>query len=344
MITQLFKEGLKNISGIRSTSRVWVIIGRSTSIVGTAADVTLPTYKEIFHPDSPFSVKYDMNDLCRVSSDLNKFVSMHAVTKERRINFGDPAAVRALNEALLSRYYNDHEWNLPDGLLCPPVPSRAEYLYYMRSELLNYRSGIRVLDIGCGASCIYPVIATGIDPTWEVVGTETNVTAMHVAERIARNRKQISVRHQPNSNHIFRGVVEPKEKFDVSVCKPPQCGSEKEAVAQLKRRSRFRTKTGDKVMDAMNEKALLDSCFELWSEGGERAFLVRMIRESARQEFRHTVGWFTTLVSVRKNMPYLRKVLSAQRPSSTKVITMKSGDKESRILCWSFRFHSTDER
>ena len=38
------------------------------------------------------------------------------------IDFADPAAVKALNGALLLHHHGVRSWDLPPGYLCPPVP------------------------------------------------------------------------------------------------------------------------------------------------------------------------------------------------------------------------------
>ncbi|KAA5711773.1 DUF890 domain-containing protein, partial [Klebsiella pneumoniae] len=47
---------------------------------------------------------------------------------------------------------------------------------------------------------------------------------------------------------------------------------------------------------------------ELWCEGGEVAFIKKMIAES--QSFRRQVLWFTTLVSRGENLPPLYRALT----------------------------------
>ena len=50
---------------------------------------------------------------------------------------------------------------------------------------------------------------------------------------------------------------------------------------------------------------------ELWCEGGELAFILRMIRDS--QRYAAQVLWFSTLVSKGENVAPLRKALQAAR-------------------------------
>ena len=51
---------------------------------------------------------------------------------------------------------------LPENVLCPPVPNRLNYLHWLkstlRSLLLEGHDGGTVLDVGVGASCVYPLL------------------------------------------------------------------------------------------------------------------------------------------------------------------------------------------
>ena len=72
----------------------------------------------------------------------------------------------------------------------------------------------------------------------------------------------------------------------------------------------------------------------LWCEGGEVAFITRMIEES--QQFGRQVKWFTSLVSRGDNLPPLYRALT--EVGAVKVVKkeMAQGQKQSRFIAWSF--------
>ncbi len=76
----------------------------------------------------------------------------------------DPEALRALSAAMLSVNFGLEHWNVPPDRLCPPVPVRFEYLCWVNYLLASNRDDtmirqpVRCLDIGTGASCIYPLV------------------------------------------------------------------------------------------------------------------------------------------------------------------------------------------
>ena len=44
-----------------------------------------------------------------------------------------------LSQALLSSYYGIKDWKVPDKYLCPPIPSRADYVHHV-SDLISSSS------------------------------------------------------------------------------------------------------------------------------------------------------------------------------------------------------------
>ena len=73
---------------------------------------------------------------------------------------------------------------------------------------------------------------------------------------------------------------------------------------------------------------------ELWCEGGEVAFILRMIAES--KGFGRQVKWFTTLVSRGDNLPPLYRALTDVGAVKVVKKEMAQGQKQSRFIAWSF--------
>jgi len=101
---------------------------------------------------------YDFELLIKNESSLEEFVFLNKYNI-LTIDFSDSLALIALNKALLKTYYNIKYWDIPNGFLCPPIPSRADYIHHL-SDLLEYNKNIKVIDIGCGANCIYPLLGS----------------------------------------------------------------------------------------------------------------------------------------------------------------------------------------
>jgi 23S rRNA (adenine1618-N6)-methyltransferase len=73
----------------------------------------------------------------------------------------------------------------------------------------------------------------------------------------------------------FQGIIQPGERFDLTMCNPPFHASAAEAAAGTQRK--LRNLGGKKEVLNFGGKA-----GELWCEGGELAFIRRMIEESVR--------------------------------------------------------------
>src|SRR5690606_24928457 len=140
------------------------------------------------------------------------------------IDFADPKAVKELNRALLKYFYKISEWNIPDGYLCPPIPGRADYLHHVadllaqsNGEKLQKGEDIKVLDIGTGANCIYPMLGNSIY-NWNFVGSEIDEKALDSAqENLYANpqfRGKITLRLQENSKEILSGIIKSEDVFD----------------------------------------------------------------------------------------------------------------------------------
>lgn len=292
-----------------------------------------PVAKPGLHPRNPHRAGYDFDLLLAVSPELAPFVRPNPAGTPT-IDFADPAAVRALNRALLLQGYRLRDWSLPEGYLCPPIPGRADYLHHLADLLAGEGevptgAGVRVLDVGIGANAIYPLIghqAYG----WRFVGSDISQDALDQARRnIAANGLEAAIecRLQQKPDQIFFGVVRPGERYALSLCNPPFHESAEAAAAgaQRKRKNLGQTRP---VQNFGGQSQ------ELWCEGGERAFVGRMISESVRMP--EACHWFTALISKQTHIPALVNRLHQARAHDIRTIPMSQGQKSSRILAWSF--------
>lgn len=286
--------------------------------------------KEGLHPRNRFRERYDFPRLMAASPVLTPFVKVNAHGDES-IDYADPQAVKALNQALLKDAYGLQHWDLPPGYLCPPIPGRSDYLHYL-ADLISMKRGpsVRVLDIGTGANCIYPLIGAS-EYGWNLVGSELDSVAFRWAQKLVNANASVAslieCRLQPSALQCFRGIIRPGERFDLTMCNPPFHGSAAEAAEGTQRKLRNL---------GVKKKALNfgGKANELWCEGGELAFIRRMIQESAG--FSSACGWFTTLVSKSAHLPKLEQALHRAKAAHVKIMDMAQGQKKSRILAWTF--------
>lgn len=292
-----------------------------------------------FHPRNRHQGRYDFPKLIQHCPELGRFVVQNPYGKTS-IDFADPQAVRVLNRALLTLQYGIRQWSIPQGYLCPPIPGRADYLHGLADLVaedlgqLPRGAAIRVLDIGCGANCIYPLLGQA-DYGWRFVGCDIDGKALSNAQNIVHSndlQQAIELRQQNNPQHFFAGVVQPAERFALSLCNPPFHSSAQEAAAGSRRKWKNLGKQDpSRKLPALNFGGHSN---ELWCAGGELGFVRRMMEES--QAFASQFVWFSCLISKGGNLPLLERTLKQIKAQHWRICTMQQGQKTSRFIAWSF--------
>lgn len=289
------------------------------------------------HPKNPHKGKYNFKLLVKNLPELKKYLKKNP-RGEETIDFSDNKGVILLNKALLKTYYDIDNWDIPKGFLCPPIPGRADYIHYIAGLLKGKRKGVKVLDIGTGANCIYPIIGSQ-SYNWDFVASEIDPKSIENAKKIVDSNKvlknKITLKLQKNRENIFEGIIEKNDKFDLTMCNPPFHASLEDALKANKRKVNNLNKKNKKVKKGLNfggQKA------ELWCPGGERLFLKKMAEESLR--FSSQVTWFTSLISNKDNIKPTQKLLYKLGAKDIKILEMSQGQKISRILAWTFKTES----
>lgn len=297
-----------------------------------------PAPPDGLHPGNPHRARYDFPRLVAAAPELARFLRPHPV-EGQTIDFADPAAVFALNRALLLAHYGLVRWELPPEALCPPIPGRADYLHHV-AELpgLGVGPDVALLDIGTGASAIYPVLAARAFG-WRAVGTDISPASIDWARRLVAANPvltgKIELRHQPDPCAIFSDVTAPGERFALSVCNPPFHDSPGSAAnGTLRKLRNLGAVAGKRRVDGRPVLNFGGRANELWCEGGELGFVRRMIAESAARPT--LCAWFTTLVSKSGHLPLLDDSLRRAGVAEVRVLAMRHGQKFSRILAWRF--------
>lgn len=290
------------------------------------------------HPRNPHAGRYDFEALCKTTPALTAFVRANP-KGDNTIDFADSEAVLCLNKALLAHFYQVKHWQIPPDYLCPPIPGRADYIHYLAdllkdSDIEPKGKQVKVLDIGTGANCIYPIIGSR-SYGWQFTASDIDPVSVNVAQLIVKSNpclnKSIKVRLQQNAKAIFDGIIKTQDRFDLTMCNPPFYGSIEEAIASNARKTANLGKGRASTTSGRNfggQKA------ELWCEGGELAFLTQMIRES--KKYHSQVGWFTSLVSNKQNLKPLKQQLAQYQCRQIKIVDMAQGQKVSRFIAWAF--------
>ena len=284
--------------------------------------------------------RYDFDTLTQLRPELRAHLKRNP-TGESTLDFSDPVAVRLLNGALLQQFYGIAHWEIPPDYLCPPIPGRADVIHSVADLLAGSNGGeiprgpdVRVLDIGVGASCIYPIIGH-CEYGWSFVGSDIDEKAIESARKIVAANPQlkgaIEIQLQPRADHIFAGLLTADERFDLTVCNPPFHASKEEAQFGSRRKweNLGKIKAGEAKLKNFGGQSN-----ELWCQGGELSFIRRMIDESA--DIPEQCMWFTTVVSRDVYLDAIHEALERVAPKDVRTLNMAQGQKKSRIVAWTF--------
>lgn len=296
--------------------------------------------KTTLHPQNPFAAPYPLAELVQLQPDLAAHLKTTPDGRDT-LDFAEPAAVQLLNTALLQWQFGLAHYHIPPGYLCPAVPGRLDYLLYLQDLLTQSNQGkkvpagaVQLLDIGCGANLIYGLLAVKA-LRWQAIGTDIDPTALANAARLIQEnalQQQLSLRPQASTQAIFHGVIKPGDYLDLTLCNPPFHDSPEAAAAGSARKQRnLGLAAGPDQAPALN---FAGQANELWCDGGEPAFLRRMLAQS--KDFATQVYWFSSLVSKQQHLPKLQQQLQQLGATQVQVIAMAQGNKHSRILAWSF--------
>lgn len=165
------------------------------------------------------------------------------------------------------------------GSLVPTLPLRLNYILWLEDLLTSPTDkAIQGIDIGCGSSCIYSLLAAQKNK-WHMVALESNVVNQEYAlKNIKQNNltNLITLHKQQDKTQIFQEYFNYLEnqtltsKYDFCLCNPPffdsQNNDQHKSRKSGKRPPPHNCPTGYKE--------------ELSCEGGEVKFVTQIIEES----------------------------------------------------------------
>lgn len=281
--------------------------------------------KKGLHKNNKHKNGYDFKFLKEKYPKIKEFV-IEKFDKQT-IDFSDPIAVKEFNKALLAAHYNIKDWNFSDDNLCPPIPGRVDYIHHL-ADLIGDEKEVTVLDIGTGASCIYPLLGI-VEYDWDFVATDIDLDSLDYAQDIIDDNSftdKVELRQQFKEEHILKEILNDDDSFTVTMCNPPFYKSAEEARGANRRKSR---NLGNNAV-----RNFAGNSNELWYVGGEKAFLHTYLYESSLNP--KVSKWFTSLVSKKENVESLQASAKKLKVTEFKVIPMNQGNKVTRIVCWRF--------
>ena len=239
------------------------------------------------------------------------------------LNWKDVQAHVELTKTLLQEDFKI-SWNIPPDFLCPPIPQRLNYIHWIEDLLagpvevetkpahsLKIPPQARGVDIGVGASCIYPLLGVRSQPGWKFLGSDINKSSLESArENVKRNGLEgnIEVRLMDNKKRLLVDLLKEEDgEFDFVMCNPPFFSS----MAEARNASHVRACSGN-----------LD---EMVADGGEVAFVCRIIEDSKKLQTR--IRWYTSMLGHRSSVKTIvgeAKAAGAKQVRTTKFFQGKT--------------------
>lgn len=182
------------------------------------------------------------------------------------------------------------------------------------------------LDIGTGASCIYPLLGCAQRP-WSFIATDIDPENLkHASENVALNNLQDRIKVHSRSS--FTDPMIPLDdlglkRIDFTMTNPPFYESEAEMLKSASKKDRppYSACTGAPV--------------EMVCEGGEVAFVSRVLEESLILKER--VQWYTAMFGIVTSLEVMVDKLKERGIDNYAVTEFVQGNKTRRwALAWSF--------
>ncbi|KAK9893468.1 hypothetical protein P389DRAFT_175007 [Cystobasidium minutum MCA 4210] len=287
------------------------------------------------HPRNIYSTPPDFSQLAEAVPSLKPFIKFNKHGGPT-IDFKDPEALRILTKALLLRDF-DRDVYLPEDRLCPPVAGRLDYILYLQDVVRHHRqtladfgessasTDIVGLDIGVGASAIYPLLFTAIDDNVRMEGTDVNSDSLQDAYRNVQHNgatDRITLLQTAPEDDFFAAALRTTPHLDFTMCNPPFYASDEE----------MQRLTEDK--DLPPHATCTGAPNEMVTAGGEEAFVARMITESRGHGTR--VSWFSSLLGKASSIICLVKELAQAGCNNYGLIESSPSHTHRWILLWSW--------
>jgi len=268
------------------------------------------------HPRNPYKNPPDFKEMAVKYPVFRKVVTQDLAGKIH-LDFSDSAALRTLTETLFLKDFN-LTVTLPADTLVPTLPSRMNYLLWIEdllSLLPQPKKDIHGLDIGAGASAVYPLL--GVKHfNWRMTATEADQINFEAAtNNIQTNNlgSEIELIRTKDKSDIFNSLFNPTApKFDFTMCNPPFYTKEKKL-------------TEDEVAGSESE---VRTC------GGEVEFVKKMINESYLLQ--DWIKIYSVLLGHKSSVSPIKQFLSEKNVASFVTTEFCQGKTMRWGVAWTF--------
>nr|CAB3263768.1 T-box-containing protein 2-like [Phallusia mammillata] len=282
-------------------------------------------FNQFMHPKNRYKHEPpDFEKLAECFPNFRKHVQHSKRTKKPFVNFRNPNAVRELSKCLLRNDFNLNV-ELPSDRLSPTVPSRLNYILWLQDLLqcLPTQNRYVVFDIGCGSSCIYPLLGVKLNDNWTFIASEIDAKNFEYAQRNVTTNglsERVLLHQVLESDNLFSPLGDTDE-VDVCMCNPPFFNSKDDAEKSWQRPSANSSCSGDgKEM--------------IFEQGGDLAFAERLLRDSSKVKGR--IKWFTIMFGKKLSFTSFKLKLKTSGVSALTSTEFCQGKTMRWAVAWSF--------
>ncbi|KAF7316127.1 S-adenosyl-L-methionine-dependent methyltransferase [Mycena indigotica] len=275
------------------------------------------------HKRNPYRQPPDFTQLAQAYPPLKSCVIKQGANVS--IDFKNEVSQRRLTEALLHRDFG-LSLELPPNRLCPPVPNRLNYVLWVEDIVQAHEHGqVCGLDIGTGASVIYPLLACKTNADWCFIATDIDALSLSVArQNITANNMQDRIRLVESTleGPIFGPLLhDPTLTITFTMCNPPFYSShaDVQVSAAAKEFEPYAVCTGADV--------------EMITAGGESAFVRKMVEESIHIGTR--CRWYTSMLGKLSSLSQVVEALRLHSIDNYAITEFVQGTTRRWAIAWS---------
>lgn len=267
----------------------------------------MPNFNAFMHRRNIFRKEPDFKKLACDYQELRQFMTVGSKGKTK-FDFKNPDALRALTCALLHRYFQKRI-RLPNDRMIPAVPQRLNYICWIEDlvKLVECQSSdlnVLGIDIGTGASCIFPILSCHRNPTWSFIGVEADAKSHSIAvENVQKNFmddkiRMLKISTEDTLNDILCLSCQP---VTFIMCNPPFFEEEYGVTLEMSPNivSVGRPKSNSNVSDRIESVV----------SGGEIAFVGRMLDQS--RHLKEEVTIYSSMLGRKQSLTHFKQTLSS---------------------------------
>ena len=325
------------------------------------------------HPRSPYALrKPDFAALARADASFARLVKTRP-NGEAQLDWRDPSALVELCRVLLHHDFGVR-WTLPARALCPTVPSRLNYLLWI-ADLIALGPSIPTvqivgIDIGTGASCIYPLLGVA-HLGWKFLATEADPISVNAARHnvdLNNWSERIEVR-QVVAPEAEAAAAAPEATAAVEAADGVVADDDADAAeyAELRQKDNGGGASsnapilvdvllpsdgaftfcmcnppwfggGEEPMANKSIRGPDERCTatasEVFTDGGEAGFIGRLAADSAK--LRQRVRWYSSLVGRKASLHRALKAVKACGAIHVRTTEISQGVTSRWAIAWSF--------